>query len=77
MGAWLTGWVFRILLMMSLSVRAIYYGIVVRGENMNKVTAEYEAASHTHQSRIKAHLNLFHKFILLLRIYLIVKGEAL
>lgn len=52
MGAWLSEWALRILFMMSLSVRAIYYGIVVRGENMNKVTAEYETVSHTHQSWI-------------------------
>lgn len=49
----LSEWVSRIMFfIMSLSVRAIYSGIVVRGESVNRVTLEYEAVTHVYQSRI-------------------------
>lgn len=51
-GYGLSEWVSRIMFFIkSLSVRAIYSGIVVRGESMNRVILEYEAVTHIYQSR--------------------------
>lgn len=51
-GYGLSEWASRIMFFMPLPVRAIYSGIVVRGESVNRVTLEYEAVTHVYQSQI-------------------------